>query len=98
MESSLIVSIILGVVGLPAGVIAGKFLFAKNTQKQVEEADQQAQTILSDPKTNAKTIKREKQLEAKEKLKQLKAKHDKEILQRNQKMAEAENRVRQKEQ
>lgn len=93
-----IVSIILGVVGLVAGIIGGKFIFAKNTQKQVEEADQQAQKILADAKTNAETIKREKQLEAKEKFVQLKAEHDKEILQRNQKMSEAENRVRQKEQ
>ncbi|HTJ12157.1 MAG TPA: ribonuclease Y [Dinghuibacter sp.] len=93
-----IVSIILGVVGLAAGVIAGKFIFAKNTQKQVEEADQQAQKIISDAKNNAETIKREKQLEAKEKFVQLKAEHDKEVLQRNQKVSEAENRIRQKEQ
>ena len=98
MESSLIVSIILGIVALAVGIIAGKFIFAKNTKGRVEEAEQQAQKILADAKTNAETIKREKQLEAKERFVQLKAEHDKEVLQRNQKVVEAENRIRQKEQ
>ncbi|TDX00215.1 ribonuclease Y [Dinghuibacter silviterrae] len=98
MESSLLVSIILGIVGLAAGVIAGKFIFAKNTQSRIDEADKQAQKILNDAKTNAETIKREKQLEAKERFVQLKAEHDKEVLQRNQKLSESENRIRQKEQ
>jgi ribonuclease Y len=88
----------LGVVGLIVGVIAGKFIFAKNTKNQVAEAEQQAQKLLADAKTNAETLKREKMLEAKEKFVQLKAEHDKEVLARNQKVAEAENRIRQKEQ
>jgi ribonuclease Y len=88
----------LGVVGLVVGIIAGKFIFAKNTKSQVAEAEQQAEKLLADAKTNAETLKREKMLEAKEKFVQLKAEHDKEVLARNQKVAEAENRIRQKEQ
>lgn len=98
MEYSLTVIIILGVVSLAVGVIAGKFIFAKNTKGKLAEADQLAQKIISDARNNAETIKREKQLEAKERFVQLKAEHDKEVLQRNQKISEAENRVRQKEQ
>lgn len=98
MEISLTVSIILGVVALAVGIIAGKFIFAKDTQSKVAEADLQAQKILADAKLNAETIKREKQLEAKEKFVQLKAEHDKEVLGRNQKLSESENRIRQKEQ
>jgi ribonuclease Y len=93
-----ILPIIIGVAALIAGILLGKFIFAKNTKKQVEEAEQQAQKIISDAKTQAETLKKEKLLEAKEKFVQLKSDHDKEVFQRNQKLSEAENRVKQKEQ
>lgn len=93
-----ILPIIIGAAALIIGILLGKFLFAKNTKKQLEEADQQAQKIISDAKTQSETLKREKQLEAKEKFVQLKADHDKEVFQRNQKLSEAENRLKQKEQ
>jgi len=98
MEYSLIVPIIIGAVALAVGVITGKFIFAKDTKQRVAEAEEQAQKLLADAKTNAETIKREKQLEAKERFVQLKSEHDKEVLQRNQKLGETENRIRQKEQ
>ena len=93
-----ILPIIIGAAALIIGILLGKFLFAKNTKKQLEEADQQAQKIISDAKTQAETLKREKQVEAKEKFVQLKSDHDKEVFQRNQKVSEAENRLKQKEQ
>ncbi|TAH01746.1 MAG: ribonuclease Y, partial [Sphingobacteriales bacterium] len=90
--------IIIGVIALAVGIGAGKFLFAVNTKKQVEEAEQQVQKILSDAKNQAETIKREKQLEAKEKFVQLKGEHDREVLDRNRKINDSENRIKQKEQ
>ena len=96
MEIS-IMSVILGVVGLIAGIILGRFIFAKDTKKQLEESDQQAQRIITDAQTQAETIKKEKILEAKEKYVQLKADHDKDMLEKNRKIGEAENRLKQKE-
>ncbi len=93
-----ILPIIIGAAALIIGILLGKFLFAKNTKKQLEEADQQAQKIISDAKTQAETLKKEKLLEAKENFVQLKADHDKEVFQRNQKLSDAENRLKQKEQ
>ena len=90
-------SIILGAVGLIAGIIAGRFIFAKDTKKQLEDADQQAQRIISDAQTQTETLKKEKILEAKEKYVQLKADHDKEVFEKNRKIAEVENRLKQKE-
>ncbi len=89
--------IIIGVVALVAGLIAGKVLFAKNTKKQLEEAEAQAQSLIKEAELRAETIKKEKQLEAKEKFVQLKAEHDKEVLDRNRKINESENRIKQKE-
>ena len=93
-----LIYIIIGVAALIVGIIAGKFIFAKNTRKQVQEAELQAQSIVKEAEIRAETIRKEKELEAKEKFVQMKANHDKEVLERNRKMSEAENRVRQKEQ
>ena len=37
---------ITGVLSLIVGIVAGKVIFAKNTKKQVEEAESQAQSII----------------------------------------------------
>jgi len=93
----IIIQVVIGVIALIVGIIAGKVIFAKNTKKQVEEAELQAQSILKEAEIRAETLKREKQLEAKERFVQLKSEHDKEVLDKNRKIGEAENRVKQKE-
>jgi ribonuclease Y len=90
--------IIVGAVALIAGIFLGKILFAKNTKQLLENAKEQAQQIISDAQSKAETIKKEKQLEAKEHFVQLKAEHEKAVIQRNQKLSDAENRIKQKEQ
>jgi len=90
--------IIVGIIALVAGVVAGKFLFAKNTQQKIADAESQAKKIVSDAQTTAENLKKEKLLEAKEKFVQLKAEHDKEVLEKNRKINESESRIRQKEQ
>ena len=93
-----IIYIIIGVSALIVGIIVGKLVFAKNTRKQVEEAEIQVQTILKEAEIRAETIRKEKELEAKGKFLQMKSEHDKEVLEKNRKMSDAENRARQKEQ
>ncbi|MEI8099035.1 MAG: ribonuclease Y [Sediminibacterium sp.] len=92
-----VISIIIGAFSLITGGLAGKFLFSKNTKKQIEDAEQQSQTILKEAELRAETIKKEKQLEAKERFVQLKSEHDREVMDRNRKLGEAENRIKQKE-
>ncbi|MDD2793205.1 MAG: ribonuclease Y [Sediminibacterium sp.] len=92
-----IISILIGAISLIIGVVAGRFIFAKNTKKQIEDAENQAQTILKEAELRAETVKKEKQLEAKERFVQLKAEHDKEILEKNRKIGDIENRIKQKE-
>jgi ribonuclease Y len=89
---------IIGAAALILGIILGKLVFAKNTKKQLEEAAQQAQKIITDGQLQAETLKKEKLLEAKEKFVQLKSDHDRDVMQRNQKIVESENRIKQKEQ
>ncbi|MBL7752191.1 MAG: ribonuclease Y [Chitinophagaceae bacterium] len=94
----IITLVIVGAAALILGVIAGKFIFAKNTRQKIEEAEQQASKILADTQAKAETIKKERMLEAKERFVQLKSEHDKEVMERNRKITEGENRIRQKEQ
>lgn len=97
MEPSMLTYII-GGIALLVGIVAGKIIFAKNTQRRVDEAEQQAQKIVNDAQISAENLKKEKILEAKERFVQMKSEHDKEVLERNRKLGENENRTRQKEQ
>ena len=82
----IILYIIIGAVALILGIILGKLVFAKNTQKQVADAEQQAQKIIADGQLQAENLKKEKLLEAKEKFVQLKSDHDRDVMQRIQKL------------
>jgi ribonuclease Y len=93
-----ILSIIIGAAALVAGLIVGKLIFARNTRKQIEEAEIQSQVILKEAGLRAETIRKEKELEAKERFVQLKSAHDKEVFEKNKKINDTENRARQKEQ
>ncbi|MGN6163148.1 MAG: ribonuclease Y [Flavisolibacter sp.] len=93
-----IITLIIAIVALLVGIIAGKFIFAKDTRKRVEEAELQAQTLIKEAELRAQTIRKEKELEAKERFVQLKSEHEKEVMERNRKVVEGENRIKQKEQ
>ncbi len=93
-----IISIIIGVAALIVGIILGKIIFAKNTKASIAEAEAQSQKIIADGQLQAENLKKEKLLEAKEKFVQLKSEHDRDVLQRTQKINEGENRIKQKEQ
>src|SRR3954465_2571323 len=97
MPDQNIVLIIVGVVALVIGIIAGKLLFTPNNRRIIEAAREQAQKVLLDAQTNSENLKKEKLLEAKERFVQLKAEHDKEVLERNRRLGENENRIKQKE-
>ncbi len=89
---------IAAVVALVLGIVLGKVIFAKNTQQKIDEAEQQAKKIIADAQLSAENLKKDRLLEAKEKFLHLKSEHEKEVSQRNQKIAESENRIKQKEQ
>jgi ribonuclease Y len=93
-----IIYLIVGVLALAAGIVAGKFIFSKNTEQKIAEAEQQAQGIVREAELKAENIRKEKELEAKEKFVQLKANHEKEVNERNRKINDVENKIRQKEQ
>ncbi len=99
METSTIIAAVVAAIGaLVIGIFLGKIVFAKNTRIQVEEAEALAKKTIEDAKTLAETLKEKKVLEAKEHFLQLKSAHEKEVSQRNQKVAENENKLKQQQQ
>ena len=98
MDQNILFAIIAGVAGLIIGIILGKILFAKNTKKQLADAELIAQNIIKEAELRGETFKKEKELEAKERFVQMKSNHDKEVFEKNKKINDAENRIRQKEQ
>lgn len=97
MDQSVLL-IVTAIICLIVGIVVGKIIFAKNTRKQLEDADVQAQAIIKEGELRAETIKKEKQLEAKEKFVMLQADYEKQVTERNRKINEIENRIKQKEQ
>lgn len=93
-----IIYIIIGVVALVAGIIGGKVIFAKNAGKQVQEAEIQAQKLIAEAQIKADSYKKEREIEGKERFAQMKIEHEKDMLNRSQKIVESENRIKQKEQ
>jgi ribonuclease Y len=81
------------------GLIAGGGLgFLISNLLQTKKSENQAHQIIREATQQAENIKKDRILEAKEKFLQLKAEHEKEVNRRNQEIASAENRMKQKEQ
>ena len=95
---NIIIYLIIGAVALGIGLLLGRVLFAKNTKQQIDAADFESKRMLADAKLNADSYKKERELEAKEKFVTLKSAYESEVNQRNQKIVEGENRIKQKEQ
>ncbi len=93
-----IIYIIIGALALISGAALGKIIFAKNTGKQVLEAELEAKKLVADAQLKADTYKREKEIEAKERFAQMKIDSEKDVMLRTQKISESENRIKQKEQ
>ncbi|WP_339894740.1 ribonuclease Y [uncultured Algibacter sp.] len=97
MDNSIIFAVGGVVLGLIIGFIISKTLGKNNASKLVKEAQKDATLILKEAKIEGETLKKDKMLQAKEKFIELKAEHEKVILSRDKKMAEAEKRTRDKE-
>ena len=84
-------------IGLAIGYGIAKILEKKKASKIVQRAKKSASSILKEAKQEAESIKKDKILQAKEKFIELKAEHEKVILNRDKKIADAEKRIRDKE-
>lgn len=94
---NIITIIIASVAGLILGFIVSKLLDRSNASQVIKSAKKNASSIIKSAKVDAESLKKDKLLQAKEKFIELKAEHEKVILNRDKKMADAEKRTRDKE-
>ncbi|SFD24793.1 ribonuclease Y [Algibacter pectinivorans] len=97
MDNSIIFAVGGVILGLIIGFIIAKTLEKNNASKLVKEAKKNATLILKEAKSEGENLKKDKILQAKEKFIELKSEHEKVILARDKKIAEAEKRTRDKE-
>ena len=71
---------------------------ARRQQEDAQRQQEDARKSIETARVQAETLKEKKMLEAKEKFLLLKSEHEKEVLQRNQKVLEAESRIKQQQQ
>ncbi len=84
--NGIIIGIIAFIVGVSLAYFTYSYLFKSKRAREIKEAEAEAEVI-----------KKKKMLEAKEHFLQLKAEHEQVVNERNGKLAQAENRIRQKE-
>ncbi|MDR1847976.1 MAG: ribonuclease Y [Bacteroidales bacterium] len=85
--STVVVSIIAGIVGLGVGVLVSTTIFTKKLQRR-------SLKVLQEAEEKAEIIKKEKLLAAKEKFFQMKSEHEKQIQERNNKIAQTEQKIK----
>ena len=90
-------AIIGAAIGLVIGFLIAKFLEKGKATKTTSNAKREAESILKAAKIDGENIKKDKIFQAKEKFLELKAEHEKVIVGKDKKMAEAEKRTRDKE-
>ncbi|MFH6769000.1 ribonuclease Y [Gaetbulibacter aquiaggeris] len=85
------------ILGLLIGYIIAKVLERNNASKLIKGAKKSATAIIKEANLEGESVKKDKILQAKEKFLELKSEHEKVILARDKKIAEAEKRTRDKE-
>src|SRR5579862_7055173 len=98
MNNLILYTIISAAIALAVGVLIGRLISGQANKKVKEQAEKEAKAILDDAAKQAENLKKDKLLEAKEQILQLRAAHDKDVIEKNKNIAITESRVKQKEQ
>lgn len=90
-------TILAALAGILIGFVIAKVLEKGKASKTIAHARKEAATIVKDAKAEGENIKKDKIFQAKEKFFELKAEHEKVIINKDKKIAESEKRTRDKE-
>ncbi|MDP9961492.1 ribonuclease Y [Chryseobacterium lathyri] len=97
MTTAIIVGVICLVVGAVLGILFSKSSLNTKAKFIVDDAKKNAENLIEKANVQAESIKKEKNLQAKEKFLELKSQHDADIQSREKKMQEIEKRIKDKE-
>ena len=95
--SPAIIAVIVGIVFLIVGILAGYIVRKTIGEKAIGSAEQQAQNMIQDAKSTAENLRKEKVLEAKEEIHKLRDDYENELRIRRSEVSKSERRVQQKE-
>ncbi len=96
--TGIIIAIVALIIGLAIGFLIAKSIIEKGkASKIIADAKKEADSLLKDAEIKGEKLYNDKTYKAKEKFIELKSKHEKEIMQREKKMNDAEKRTRDKE-
>ena len=95
--NTILIIVAAAILGIAIGFIIAKSLEKSKASKLISSAKKEANSVLKEAKIEGESLKKDKILQAKEKFIELKSEHEKVILSRDKKMAEAEKRTRDKE-
>lgn len=91
------IAIIMGLVGLVIGFVIAKMMEKGKASKIISNAKKEGANIVKEAQIEGDNIKKDKIYQAKEKFLELKAEHEKVIVNKDKKISEAEKRTRDKE-
>ena len=91
------ITIIAGIIGLVIGFVIAKFMEKGKASKTVFNAKKEADSIIKNANIEGENVRKNKLFQAKEKFFELKAEHEKVILNKDKKINESEKRTRDKE-
>lgn len=91
------ITIIAGIIGLVIGFVIAKFMEKGKASKTVFNAKREADSIIKNANIEGENVRKNKIFQAKEKFFELKAEHEKVILNKDKKINESEKRTRDKE-
>ncbi|MCB0373091.1 MAG: DUF3552 domain-containing protein, partial [Muricauda sp.] len=94
---NIILVVVAAVVGLAIGFAIAKTMEKGKASKTIANARKEAENIIKQAKSEGENIKKDKIFQAKEKFLELKAEHEKVIINKDKKIGEAEKRTRDKE-
>ncbi|KMQ63164.1 ribonuclease [Chryseobacterium angstadtii] len=97
MTTAIIVGVICLVIGAVIGIIFSKSSLNTKAKFIVDDAKKNAENLIEKANVQAESIKKEKNLQAKEKFLELKSQHDADIQSREKKIQEIEKRTKDKE-
>ncbi|MEY8759254.1 ribonuclease Y [Chryseobacterium tongliaoense] len=97
MTTAIIVGVICLVVGAVIGIFFSKSSLNTKAKFIIDDATKNAENLIEKANVQAESIKKEKNLQAKEKFLELKSQHDADIQSREKKMQEVEKRIKDKE-
>ncbi|MCS7073700.1 MAG: ribonuclease Y [Bacteroidia bacterium] len=92
-----IITIVVGILCLVAGLLIGRYLLAQIYTKLEETAKVKAETILRDAELVTENLKKQKLLEVQEKFQEMKLKLEKEIADKSQQLSNKDHSLQQKE-